>query len=293
VTPLRFAVVGDPIAHSKSPAMHAAAYRALGLPHSYEAIRAGADELAGVVAALRAGTFHGVNVTVPHKERVLGLVDEVDPSAALVRAANTLVRSPTGRIQAHNTDVRALEAELLALEPRLSELSERTGDPCAVVLGAGGAARAAVAALKSLGLGPVVVRARNEARREPMLAELRASLHHADSWLRGQLLRADSRDERDVDVVIQTTSAGMHGADPGDAIAAAVAWDALPDAAVALDVVYAPPETPFLRAARARGLRCANGLGMLARQGALAFELWLGVAAPLPAMLAALAAPSR
>jgi shikimate dehydrogenase len=290
VTGLRFAVVGDPIAHSKSPAMHAAAYQSLGLPHSYEAIRARPEELADVVAALRAGTFHGLNVTVPHKERVLALVDDVDPSAARVRAANTLVRSSSGRIAAHNTDVRALEAELVALNPRLREPAERTGDPCAVVLGAGGAARAAVAALDALGVRPIVVRARNEVRREAMVAELKRSLHLQAAALRGQLLQASPRDERDVEVVIQTTSAGMRGADPGDAVAAAVAWDALPDSAVVLDAVYAPPETPLLRAARARALRCDNGLGMLARQGALAFELWLGIAAPLPAMLAALAA---
>jgi shikimate dehydrogenase len=83
----------------------------------------------------------------------------------------------------------------------------------------------------------------------------------------------------------------MTGADPGDAMASAVAWDALPPGAVALDVVYAPPETPFLAAARRRGLRSTNGLGMLARQGALALELWLGVPAPPGIMLAALQAP--
>ena len=80
----------------------------------------------------------------------------------------------------------------------------------------------------------------------------------------------------------------MHGADPGESVACAVAWDALPDGAVALDVVYAPPDTPFLRAARARGLRVANGAGMLARQGALAFEIWLGTPAPLGVMRAVL-----
>ena len=88
--------------------------------------------------------------------------------------------------------------------------------------------------------------------------------------------------------VVQATSAGMTGADPGDPVAAVVAWEALPPDAVALDVVYAPPETPFLAAARSRGLRHASGLGMLARQGALAFELWLGVPAPFDVMRAAL-----
>jgi shikimate dehydrogenase len=287
VNRLRFAVVGDPIAHSKSPAMHTAAYRALGLPHSYEAVRAGADDLARVVRALRDGSFDGLNITVPHKERVLALVDSVHPTAARVRAANTLVRTVDGRIEAHNTDARALEAELMALEPRLGEVRS-VRDPCAVVLGAGGAARAAVAALLQLGVDPIAVRARDGARRDTMLAELRAAFRLADACLTGQPLSARSDDERSVQVVVQTTSAGMTGADPGDPVAAAVAWGALPDSAVALDAVYAPPETPFLHAARRRGLRSANGLGMLARQGALAFELWLGTPAPLDAMLAAL-----
>jgi shikimate dehydrogenase len=87
---------------------------------------------------------------------------------------------------------------------------------------------------------------------------------------------------------MQTTSCGMTGAAPGEIVANAVDWSALPAYAVALDVVYAPSETPFLRAARARGLRAANGLGMLARQGALAFELWLGIPAPYDVMLAAI-----
>src|SRR5208283_2995014 len=102
---------------------------------------------------------------------------------------------------------------------------------------------------------------------------------------------APSRHDRHALTVIQATSAGMHGADPGAAVASAVAWSELPASAVALDVVYAPPETPFLRAATSRGLRSANGLGMLVEQGALAFERWLGVPAPRDVMRAAHGAP--
>jgi shikimate dehydrogenase len=283
----RFAVVGDPVAHSKSPAMHAAAFRALGLPHTYEAVRATAEELPAVIAKLRGGTYDGLNVTVPHKERALALVDTIDSSARLAGATNTLVRARDGRIAAHNTDSPALAAELLALEPRLSELGERMGDPCAIVLGAGGAARAAVVALAHhIGIGPIVIRARDEPRLGALLAALRHSLHVPPGWVRGMTLTLG--DERDVEVVVQATSAGMRGADLGDGVAAAVAWDALPANAVAFDLVYAPPETPFLHAAAAHGLRRANGLGMLARQGALALQLWLGVEAPLDAMRAAL-----
>jgi shikimate dehydrogenase len=277
---LRFAVVGDPVAHSKSPAMHAAAYRALGMPHAYEAIRATAEELPRIVERLRAGDLAGVNVTVPHKQRVLGLADDVDASARAVGAANTLVRTPDGRVVAHNTDVPALEQELRALGAR-----EGGG---AIVLGAGGAARAAAFALRRLGASPIVVRARDEVARDAMIASMRAALSLDERALRGEPLAPSRADA--AAIVVQATSAGMHGASAGDVVADAIDWSALPEDAVALDVVYAPPDTPFLRCARARALRTANGFGMLARQGALAFELWLGVAPPLDVMLRALVA---
>jgi shikimate dehydrogenase len=261
---LRFAVIGDPVGHSKSPAMHRAAFRALGLPHTYEAVRVAAEDVPRVVAALRAGDFDGLNVTVPHKERVLSLVDEVDEGARLARAANTLVRD-RGRVVAYNTDAPALAAEIRALAGDGALRGAR-----ALVLGSGGAARAARTALRALGVDDVVVRART-AREEGTQA-----------W------RPSPESEATTRVVIQATSAGMTGADPGETVASVVAWSALPPDAVALDVVYAPPETVFLRAARERGLRAENGFGMLARQGALALELWLGASAPLEAMRAAL-----
>jgi shikimate dehydrogenase len=275
--PRRFAVVGDPVAHSKSPAMHAAAYRALGLPHVYEAVRATADELPRVVAMLRSGAYDGLNVTVPHKQRVLSLVDAVDAGARLVGAANTLVRSGDGRITAHNTDAPALAAELRRVaQPGLPWETAR-----ALVLGSGGAARAAIVALSAhLGVRDVVVRARafdDAGRREAFVAGAPAPVS-AQTWA-----ASPASEERTL-AIVQGTSAGMTGAAPGEVVAGVVAWEALPADAVAVDVVYAPRETPWLLAARARGLRCDDGLGMLARQGALAFELWLGEAAPFDAM---------
>jgi shikimate dehydrogenase len=266
MTPLRFAVIGDPVAHSKSPRMQAAAFRAMALPHTYEAVRVTESELPRIVAALRAGDFAGVNVTVPHKERVLALVDSVDDGARAAGAANTLVRTADARVLAFNTDAPALADEIRALLGAGDLRGIR-----ALVLGSGGAARAARLALsRHLGVLDVVVRARTP--RDPA----------TQPWLPSPDSEATTR------LVLQATSAGMTGADPGDAVAGVVAWDALPGDAAALDVVYAPPETPFLRCARARELRCANGLGMLARQGALALELWLGEKAPLDAMRAAL-----
>jgi shikimate dehydrogenase len=261
--------------------MHGAAFRALGLPHTYEAVRVSADDLPSFVAKLRDGAYDGVNVTVPHKERVLSLADELDASARVAGAANTLVRGVDGQIVAHNTDAPALAAELDRLAGRTRPWPGFRG----LVLGSGGASRAAIAALGvHLGVRDIVVRARafdDTARSE-------AFATRAPCPVTPQPWRASLASEARTLAVVQATSAGMRGADPGDAVATVVAWDALPPDAVALDVVYSPRDTPWLRAARARGLRCDNGLGMLARQGALALELWLGVEAPLQVMRAAI-----
>jgi shikimate dehydrogenase len=259
----RFAVIGDPVAHSKSPAMHMAAYRALGLDCTYEAIRATAADLPELVKALRFGQYDGFNVTAPHKGAILPYVDGHDDDVAVTKAANTLVRMPYGKIQAHNTDVPALAAEIGKLAPERTD--RQWYGSSAIVLGSGGAARAACAALHGHGVGDLVVRARHDGTLAPSATYEKRAL-----------------------TIVQATSCGMTGADPGEIVAAAIDWPSLPSSAIALDVVYAPSETPFLRAARARGLRAANGLGMLARQGALAFELWLGVPAPYEIMLAAL-----
>jgi shikimate 5-dehydrogenase len=304
--------------------MHEAAYRALGLPHAYERLETSEAELPARVEALRRGDYDGFNVTVPHKQRVLALADEVRPSAASVGAANTLVREPDGRVTAHNTDVEALAAELRALDDAAARRSAGGGAGGAqraapgagagrtgVVLGTGGAARAAIAALGKIGCRRVVVLGRGiDARRLGPGTREHALLVEAERILAanapepGRLATTSVvlgplaqvwAPPREATCVVQATTCGMDGGPPGDVVAGALDWAALGDEAVALDVVYAPPETPFLARAAARGLAHANGLGMLARQGALAFELWLGVAPPLDAMLAAIQprAPGR
>jgi len=263
---VRFAVIGDPVAHSKSPAMHMAAYKALGMRHTYEAIPVTKADLPRLVEAVRTGFYRGLNVTVPHKAAVLALADEVSEEAREIGAANTLLHVPPGSVFACNTDAPALVAELQRLAPERTEDVWRRST--AIILGSGGAARAARAAVWKLGVTDVMIRARRGF--DPLVPTLR---------------------DREVGTLIQATSAGMTGGDTGDAIVAAVDWDALPKSAIALDVVYSPPETPFLAAAKARGLRRANGFGMLVEQGAIAFGLWLGIGAPREAMRAALGAP--
>jgi shikimate dehydrogenase len=268
----RFAVIGDPVAHSRSPAMHAAAFAALGLPHTYEALHVAAQDLPRVMEQLSRGAYAGFNVTVPHKRAALHHVSAVTPSAERVGAANTIERDRDGTLVAHNTDVPALAAELRALAPDVGDWKGAR----ALVLGAGGAARAAIVALKDhLGVADVEVRARRPGALDDLKIKPVQPLFvpHAD-W--------------SFDLVVQATSAGMSGGDPGDDIARAVDWQALPARAVVLETIYAPAETPLLHAARARALRSTNGLGMLARQGALALEIWLGTKAPLEIMLKAI-----
>ncbi len=166
----RFAVVGDPVAHSRSPAMHAAAYDALGLPHRYERVHASPAELARTVEELRRGAFDGLNLTVPHKEHGLALADDLDASARAIGAANTLVRTAEGRVVAHNTDAPALAAELRRLAaPGLAWTSGR-----ALVLGSGGAAaRGGRGPRRRSGVGDIAVRARafeDAARRDRFVA---------------------------------------------------------------------------------------------------------------------------
>jgi shikimate dehydrogenase len=263
-TPDQYGVVGHPIAHSWSPFIHGMFAKATAQNLVYRLFDVAPDNFRREALRLFAGGVRGLNVTVPHKQAALALADTVATAGAA--AANTLVRADGGRVVAHNTDVPALAEELRLLAgPGAAWASRR-----ALVLGSGGAAMAAVAALRSLGSTDIVLRARTP---------------RGDAT---QPWQSSPASEAQTLAVVQATSAGMTGADPGDTLAGVVAWEALPADAVALDVVYAPPETPFLVAARSRGLRHANGLGMLARQGALAFELWLGVPAPLAVMRAAL-----
>lgn len=234
--------------------MHAAAYRALGLDHTYEALRVHELEIGAWVERLKRGEIGGINVTIPHKRAALEHADVIDESAKACDACNVLAYVD-GSVIAYNTDVAAIVEEL---GPAASGT--------AIVLGRGGAARAAVAALKTLGATKIITRARSGGD-EPL---------------------APTGSEKGARWIVQCTSAGMTGADPGDVVANVVAWKALPPNAVAIDMVYAPPDTPFIQAARKHQIRCEPGLEMLVSQGALALELWTGLIAPRDAMRTAI-----
>ncbi len=307
-TPLRFLLLGHPVAHSVSPAMCAAGFAALGLPHTYAAVDV--PDPAGLrpfVDDLRHGAIGGCNVTVPHKRAAFDLADARAPSAEEVGVANVLARDASGQVVAHNTDVEALAADIAALAS-VRVTTRPPGPPMppgpagpsrrrAAIIGSGGAALAALIACRRLGFEVVSMTSRSwtdtqallaspSAQRARALGALVAPWPRKDAAVPGGNLTEALRAQwgalsANADCVVQATSAGMHGADPGEEVAQVVTWDALPDHAVAYDVVYNPRVTPFVEAARRRGLGAASGLGMLVRQAALAIGLWTGLTPPL------------
>jgi len=264
-------VVGWPIAHSISPAMHNAAFAALGLDWCYLPFAVPPERLPDAIAGVRALGLAGVNVTVPHKQALLPLMDELTPAAATIGAGNTVIVCD-GRLVGHNTDAEGF----------LRALREAGCDPAgvpALVLGAGGAARAVVYAL--LGAGArVTVLNRDAARAAALVRALDAG--HAHALRAGALDLATLRERAPgARLVVNATSLGMWPHVEGSPWPAALPF---PADAMAYDLVYNPRETAFMRQARAAGAVAAGGLGMLVHQGAEAFERWTGLTAPVDVM---------
>lgn len=264
------AVIGSPVRHSMSPAIHNAAFAATGFDGVYLAMPVEAGRAAVAVQAMREYEWLGLSVTMPHKPDVLPECDVVTGAAQALGAANCLFWSDD-KIVGDNTDgegyVRGL-ADGLDVSPQ--------GLRCAMV-GAGGAARAVVRALADAGAAEIVVVNRNAERAAD------AAGHAGDVGRVGSL-----DDLASADLVINATPLGMAGAGHDDAVPFDVT--SLRDDAIVSDLIYHPAETPLLRAAAARGLRHQNGLPMLVFQAAVAFEHWTGIAAPIAEMQAAVSA---
>lgn len=285
---MKFGLIGHPVAHSLSPVIQQAAYRELGEAHEYSLLDAPTEaDVARVVASLRAGELGGVNVTIPWKKLAFESADEHSPLARELGVANVL-RPDAGRIVAYNTDALALEGEF----------KSRARAARAIVLGSGGATPAVVAACRAAGIRDVRVSARrfepgSDVESWPGSAELRRLGADVVAWPAKSAAAAAEFAElcRGAGLFVQCTSAGMHGADSGEPLAALIPWELTPPDALAYDLIYAPLETPFLRVAREAGRRTAHGLDMLVGQAALSVEIWLGKRPPLaPLMMAALAA---
>lgn len=265
-----FCVLGHPIGHSLSPAMHNAALTAMGVDGVYVAFDVPPAGLAAAVDGLQALGVGGINCTIPHKEAVIPLLDELSPEAVLIGAVNTIVFRDGRRI-GYNTDAPGFLAALLAA-------AGEPGGKRAVVLGAGGSARAVAAALIGAGARVDVVN-RTQARAEALAAEL-------GDKLKTRRVRAVPPDEvgealAGAELLINTTSVGMS---PDAGAPPPVPAEALHPGLLVYDLIYNPLETRLLRAARDCGARTANGAGMLAHQGAIALELWTGRPAPADLM---------
>ncbi len=254
------AVIGWPIAHSLSPLLHRYWLHSEGIAGEYVALAVRPGCLADALAGLSALGFVGANVTIPHKREVLALADRVDPLARRVGAANLILRDARDRWLAMNSDVTGVEEALRRALPDLVPESAQT-----LVLGAGGAARAVVAALLGLGIGSVVVANRHRERAEELVAGL------ADTRLRTIAWHERSHALVDTGLLINATSLGMRGYPR-----LALDLSLLPATAAVFDLVYRPLETPLLREARERGLKTIDGLAMLVHQAVPAFAAFYG-----------------
>jgi shikimate dehydrogenase len=277
-----YGILGWPVEHSRSPAMHNAAFRAKGLDCVYVRFPVHPDDVAAAVRGLRALGVRGANVTVPHKEAVIPHLDELSRAASAIGAVNTIVREHE-RLIGHNTDAAGLARSLAEAQVKLEGAR-------VVVLGAGGAARAAVVGLAEHGASHVTIAARRPGQAAALvahLAEACACPLSAGGMQREQLAAAFE----EATLVVQSTSATLATAPDAGAFAATLPLEVLRKDAAVVDLVYKPRETAVLARARELGLHGVDGLGMLLHQGALAFELWTHLHAPLPVMRAVLEAP--
>ncbi len=250
-------VCGHPISHSRSPKIHGFWLKTLGISGSYEAIDVAPEDFGSFIASLRDRGFAGGNVTIPHKEAAFAAVMRRTEAAEQIGAVNTLWFEDSDLVGG-NTDAEGFAANLDAVEPAWAEAK------AALVIGAGGASRAVIHALKQRGISDIRVVNRTVAR----------AVELADRFGSGVTAHASDEMEAiagDAGLVVNTTALGMDGdtqlpVEPG----------LLPDDAIVTDIVYVPLETPLLAAARRRGLRTVDGLGMLLHQAVPGFEHWFG-----------------
>lgn len=260
-------IIGQPVCHSLSPLMQNTALKACGIDAVYVPFTVSHDDLGAAVVGLRALGIIGFNVTIPYKTAIIPLLDELDTSAEVAGAVNT-VTNINSRLIGYNTDgdglVRSLAVDLDFV-------------PCGstvVIIGSGGAARGAIAALCRSGVKKIFVINRTYEKASSLVSSLSSLFSRTEFiLLAGYQSLPDVLKESDA--LINTTSLGMKN----DSIPY-LSLAAMPKTGKIYDIVYSPPVTPLLKLATGEGLRCANGLGMLAAQGELAFTIWTGITPP-------------
>ncbi len=247
-------VIGWPVTHTLSPALHNYWLAQYGIDGTYIPLSVTADHLAEVIRALPVMGLAGVSLTLPHKELVLPMLNSIDATATAIGAVNTVIVTPEGKLHGTNTDAYGFLANI---RPHLTATNK------AVVLGAGGAAKAVVYALAQAGFAEIVLLNRSLNKAQAIAASFPAA--KAANW--------DYRDDalQNADLLVNATSLGMTGKDPLD-----IDIEALPTAALVTDIVYAPLTTELLARAQKRGNPTVDGLGMLLHQAVPSFEAWFG-----------------
>ncbi len=252
-------VIGSPIAHSRSPALHGYWLKRYGLKGHYVPLDIAQADLREALRMMPKMGFVGCNVTIPHKEAILQIADVVTDRAALIGAANTLIFRKDGKIHADNTDGAGFVANLRQNAPQWKPASGP-----AVVFGAGGAARAVIAALIEVGVPEIRLTNRTRARAEAIKADFGAKIT-VQEWVQAPAMLEGAA------TVVNTTALGMTGKSDFN-----VPLDTLPSTALVTDIVYTPLMTQFLIEAQDRGCTVVDGLGMLLHQAAPGFERWFG-----------------
>lgn len=267
-------VMGWPVSHTLSPLMHNAAFQAAGLNYIYMPLAVKPEELEQAVSGLKALGFAGANVTIPHKIKVMEYLDQIDRTAQLTGAVNTIV-SRDGRLTGYNTDGDGFIASLKAHGVEVNGSN-------ALLIGAGGSARAVACGLALNGVRLLGIAARNRTKAQ----ELAAGLDEIAA-ISGMGFEDEAYIDalRSADVIINCTPLGMR---PKTEEMPPVIWEYLQQSIVIYDLIYNPPETRLLAQARQKGHQAVNGLGMLVEQGAIAFELWTDETAPREVMYQAI-----
>jgi shikimate dehydrogenase len=262
-------VMGWPVAHSRSPAIHNHWIRHYGLNGSYVLLPVQPERINDAVRGLRALGFAGCNITIPHKVAAMPLVDRIDPLAARIGAINTVVVKPDGTLSGYNTDAYGYIQSLLDAQP-----GWRADAGPVTVLGAGGAARAILVALAERGAKEIRLCNRSLDKAQALATEFGAPIRAVPWEQREEALDGCA-------LLVNTTSLGMKGQAPLE-----ISLERLPRHALVSDIIYVPLETPLLAAARQRGNPTVNGLGMLLNQARPAFHAWFGVMPEItPALL--------
>ncbi|MCA0870438.1 shikimate dehydrogenase [Seohaeicola saemankumensis] len=253
-------VIGSPIAHSRSPRLHRHWLNTYGIPGYYIPMDVAGENLEQVIRTLPKMGFVGINVTIPHKEKVLAIADQITDRATLMGAANTLIFRNDGKIHADNTDGYGFMENLRLGAPNWDPKSGP-----AVILGAGGAARAVIAALSDAGVPEIILTNRTRVRADKLKEDFGQRVRVVD-WVQAGNVIEEAR------LVVNTTSLGMVGKPE-----MRVPLDGLRSDAVVTDLVYTPLKTRLLQVAEEAGCTTVDGLGMLLHQAVPGFERWFGV----------------